>query len=1056
MTALLLLAGCLGTDEADEVVEDALSIIGCGDETSLTYVENVTNSSDDLCVYEDVLENTIVDFISLIEDGPDMETLDSTIGYSMELSEIYVDMDDCMEWEYWNPDDVDESLPYNGCPDVVEEQIHYMETIIVSPTGYKATMVHTIDDSTETSGIIISGNEFQYHFSNDTEDYTVRMKHAGTFDDAMDGIMSDDDEDEMDEGDDEMVCYDMNTHMVLYEYYDQTDCESDGYMWVPEDSGPSDDDDYEMEEGEMDASEYTQYFNPLSATITGFAPDETGYTFSGMLNIDDAPFSHLEIHTDSEFNVLGFTMESTEEEDNWVEFMMINSGDIETDETISLSALPYLLLDMSEMSGDDEDESDDVFTCDDGETIPMDWVNDGGEDCAGGEDEMDTGGSDDEFTCDDGETIPWDYVNDGYEDCNGGEDEGYVEIYTYDHCADDEEGGLSSLDCWLDEWDTDNDGTPEYNESYWNYECEQLTDGTWECTSDHINYYDHCEYEGEGYYECWLDEWDTDNDGDYDLGSDGYMDYECEQLADGRWACSPADDEEELFQNYDNCDDSSGVYECWDNDWVDSNGTPVVTDDYELSDCTELEDGTWDCLIEGDDEEGGAYYHCVPFVESNSAGFSIYDNSSLDESMCGMDATNQEHEFDNSTFTMPQHLTYESCWEEENQTVCEQGDITFDNETSELWETTYEENYTECDGAYDNSTNMCTEWAGNVTNADGTAFIIEDEDGPTLVFYQYDESTQSGMVIFIETDYDSDMSPEEIFAMLDTNEDGEVTASEWADIANQSGDGMSDDDWNGLLMMIEMYDDDNSSGLDFDEFVNMMESWNDEGDDDGEMDPETMFYMLDGNEDGEVTASEWSDFSNSTEEPMSEEDFEFLSGMIDSYDDDESGGLDYDEFITFMSDMDDMEGGDEDDGEDVIMFMAFGVMDFLGADVDDYNVELAMCDGDSLADMECSESVYSVSLADIMYSSEEEAMWAMMTESVVFVDSDESGTLTSGDFVMVNNATIDVDGEWNFARLHSSEAGAYSDENPMMSMLPGFTGFIATIGLLGAALIRRE
>ena len=176
------------------------------------------------------------------------------------------------------------------------------------------------------------------------------------------------------------------------------------------------------------------------------------------------------------------------------------------------------------------------------------------------------------------------------------------------------------------------------------------------------------------------------------------------------------------------------------------------------------------------------------------------------------------------------------------------------------------------------------------------------------------------MVIFIETDYDSDMSPEEIFAMLDTNEDGEVTASEWADIANQSGDGMSDDDWNGLLMMIEMYDDDNSSGLDFDEFVNMMESWNDEGDDDGEMDPETMFYMLDGNEDGEVTASEWSDFSNSTEEPMSEEDFEFLSGMIDSYDDDESGGLDYDEFITFMSDMDDMEGGDEDDGEDPVSY----------------------------------------------------------------------------------------------------------------------------------------
>ena len=51
---------------------------------------------------------------------------------------------------------------------------------------------------------------------------------------------------------------------------------------------------------------------------------------------------------------------------------------------------------------------------------------------------------------------------------------------------------------------------------------------------------------------------------------------------------------------------------------------------------------------------------------------------------------------------------------------------------------------------------------------------------------------------------------------------------------------------------------------------------------------------------------------------------------------------------------------------------------------------------------------------------------------------------------------LDADDEWNFARLYSSEAGAFSDENPMMSMLPGFTGFIATIGLLGAALIRRE
>ena len=52
------------------------------------------------------------------------------------------------------------------------------------------------------------------------------------------------------------------------------------------------------------------------------------------------------------------------------------------------------------------------------------------------------------------------------------------------------------------------------------------------------------------------------------------------------------------------------------------------------------------------------------------------------------------------------------------------------------------------------------------------------------------------------------------------------------------------------------YDEDNSSGLNFDEFVDMMEAINN---DDGEMDPELMFNMFDANGDGEVTTSEWFD-----------------------------------------------------------------------------------------------------------------------------------------------------------------------------------------------------
>jgi len=71
--------------------------------------------------------------------------------------------------------------------------------------------------------------------------------------------------------------------------------------------------------------------------------------------------------------------------------------------------------------GEDEGVSGGDFTCNDGTTIPNEWVNDGYEDCADGEDE--DGGGGDYFTCYDGSTIPNDWVNDGDEDCPDGEDE---------------------------------------------------------------------------------------------------------------------------------------------------------------------------------------------------------------------------------------------------------------------------------------------------------------------------------------------------------------------------------------------------------------------------------------------------------------------------------------------------------------------------------------------------------------------------------------------------------------------------------------------------------
>ena len=1170
MTALLLLAGCLGND-----TDDLVEVVGCDDEASLTYDSDVTNSMEELCVYEDVLENSIVDFINMIEDGPNMETLDSTVGYSMEVSEA-------ANGEVW----------------------HYMETVLVSSDGYKLTVADTYGDEYSSGEIIMSGNEIQYHLENDTQDYTVRMKHTGTFEDAYESMMSDDEDEMMDDtegrqsyqlasmevsidGDTVIISitgdfssdpstapyYTMmlkkqgnSPEMALIsinedDYYNDWNVLEDGYaeqwittdwllsgnfevefsswlygessdtavassftFYVPEDNSQeqtsfigdiSFDGAQELQvelddDGNPVATFYTSLYNPISTTISDFTEDETGYTFMGSLNNDFSPFDYLEIHTDSNFTMLGFTLEDTEEEDNWVEFMMLDSGDTSTDESIPLSALPYILIDMSDMSGDgdgesgdgtywepyyggycewegnpDDDErwsckedesdsywedwwyycelhegdwfctddygqsseyansadndrytngydggddggSDDEFMCDSGETIPWDWVNDGYDDCEDGSDEWDDGGSDDEFMCDSGETIPWDWVNDGVDDCQDGSDE----------------------------WD---DGPEE-----------------------EFHFYDNCT-DDNGTYECWMDEWDYDNDGEFDE-SHGFDYADCSLESNGSWKC---------FVGYDD-------------EWDDS-------------------------------EEINTYY-CLPFVNYNAEGFSIFNITNLDSSICGELVEDEMYEFDlNETWTMPTHLIWEDCWIEGNETICEQGEIYYDVNTTMLWETTHENNYMDCDGDYDNNTSMCTEWIGNVTESDGSAFLVVNDYEESLTMYQYDESTHSGLIIFVQSEYDEDgewsfdrelqdcdsdgdmmvsyseleacidvdlsndgfdylnaslvgayevfnmtdmdndgmlnesefnelnvflsnnddddMNLDDMFDMLDIDSDGEVTASEWAEMSNQSGEEeMSEEDFDNLSMMIDMFDDDYSGGLNFEEFVNMMENMDDMGDDDDDMDPEMMFDMFDANGDGEVTASEWSDFANQTDEPMSEEDFGYLSAMMDNYDDDDSGGLDFDEFMTFMSEMEDM----EDSEPDVAMYMAIGLFEFAGADVDDYMVELAMCEGESLLDMECEDPVYSRVLADIMVSSEEEAMMAMMTDSMVFVDSDGSGTLTNGDFVMINKDNLDVDGDWNFARLYSSEAGAYSDDNPMMHLLPGFTGFIATIGLLGAALIRSE
>ena len=850
LTALLLLAGCLSSED-----DDVISIVGCDNENALNYDENVTESG--LCALEDDLEAGIVSFVNLMDDGPDMDNITSTIGYSMEVSSVMGD-------DTW----------------------HYMETMVVTPDGMKVTIEDNYGEETMISDMIVSGSEVQYSFNNGTSDYQVRMSHEGTTLEAFDAMMNMGLDMDMDMGDDmdsgEMFVCDNGEEIPAdwvndgeEDCYDGSDENgTEGRQTVSNDDHDDHDDhddgmDMDMDEDENpESGDYTGYFNPVTATFSGFEVTDEGMMFSGLLNVEDAPFSVLEVHTTSDFTVTGFSMMDVNDENNWVKFVLINSGETVVDNTLPLSAIPFILLDPA-LFGDDE-----------GEDMDEDMV------------------------------------------CYDMENHEVVDIYDEMDCYD-----AGYMWTSMDRDEHDHDGHDEDREE--DMVCYDID--THVILEDYDNQMD-CEYAG-------------------------YM-----------WVSSDSGDEH-----------------TGDNSWT-------------------FERGMEDC--DSDNDTMVSYEELVACIDEDLANDGFGDMSASD---VRADMMFNMSDMDNDTFLNESELSYLNSMYSSDEDRDEHHDESYDCM-----------NVTAGEVAPEN---------GTFTFSNGTT--VDVEAGYT--------APEDGVYCIESHDRDED-NPEEIFAMIDADGDGEVTASEWSDAANDSEDPMTDEDYQNLAMMLDAYDDDDSGGLNFAEFENMMEAMNDDGD--NEDDPEMIFRMIDSNGDGEVTASEWSDATNNSEEPMSDEDYQNLAMMMDMYDDDESGGLNLAEFENMMGAMNDDDG--EDVMEDMQMVMVMTVVDLHG-DLDDYSVTLAMCDDD----MVCEDDVYSVKLSDIAVT---EDTFFFSGHSVMFMDMDESGTLNSGDMIMIDTSSLEVDEDWNTVRLHSEEANAYSDENPM----PGFTGILATIGLLGAALIRRE
>ncbi len=306
------------------------------------------------------------------------------------------------------------------------------------------------------------------------------------------------------------------------EAMESVDANGDGYMsyqefedaWESDPENPELDseevaalfDDCDYDDNDLiDIDEMQCFVDGIGAMLGGFGDDDGGdenpeQMFDYMDTDDDGYLSLQDLidYLNNEAEQNGEEPMSSEDEEgtaNW-----FYSGDTDGDDLLSLDEFTQLV---EESTGDD-DGDDDTFYCDNGNEIPMEWVNDGDNDCGDWSDE-----SDDE------NDIYWESYYGGYCEWEGDPD------------GDD-------IVWWCKESQDD-----EYWNTWWYY-CEHH-DSDWHCTDD-FGQSDDFEYSADG------DEWsgsddDDDDEGDEMFTCDNGNEIPMDWVNDGEEDCGDGSDE---------------------------------------------------------------------------------------------------------------------------------------------------------------------------------------------------------------------------------------------------------------------------------------------------------------------------------------------------------------------------------------------------------------------------------------------------------------------------------------------------------------------------------
>ena len=305
-----------------------------------------------------------------------------------------------------------------------------------------------------------------------------------------------------------------------------------------------------------------------------------------------------------------------------------------------------------------------------------------------------------------------------------------------------------------------------------------------------------------------------------------------------------------------------------------------------------------------------------------------------------------------------------------------------------------------------------------------------------------------------------DENPEQMMDYMDTNDDGYVSLQELIDFLNndreQNGEEpMSSDEEEETATWFSYGDTDGDDLLNLDEFTQMF------GDDEGDGDDpsaDEVFEWMNTDGDGQVTPSEWADFSNSTGDIIDEDNFNGLVYTMDMYDYDDSDGLDIYEFTEMwdeiMSDEDD--DGDGEGGNDEPFRVTMMVMgQTLNAPISDFEVRFLFDCGEP--DEEGNEPPISncTVVASNGLTEGSATVDPALTEYVFtyeYLDYDGDGLISDMDILVIDNLWPDVQVE-----LYDTWADQYTSESfATADMLPGFGALMVTIGLLGAAMAGRR